>query len=226
MRLMKKFVALSCACILTINLFACGEKMSEEAESIQRKIDKALESEPTYEDLVEIQNGYNDLLMEEQETIQNYDQIQEKLKLTDLDIAAIYTANQLKGMLKNPSSLELLSAGVAIDDKDPKYYVKLVYTAANNVGGNIEDTFYWIVTKPSYDEAQERWGCRTEPDFLDAYETEALLNSLIGTDDHYFQDSAGSSYDHFIEESGELSPQKIMDNIDTPIYEVNYSVGA
>lgn len=222
----KQALTIVCACALALIFFACGEKMSEEAYAVQRKIDKALESEPTYEDLIEIREGYDDLLIEEQETIQNYDQIQEKLKVTDSEVAAIYAINVLKDRLKNPSSLEIISAGVTSHtDISSTWYVEINYTAANDVGGNLEDVFYWEVEVPVYNENTDRWSCGSDPDFAEMSEDEALLNYLWGIvggnqNTQSSQELARSNYEAGKDRVSVLSAQKLMDNIDLPIDEL------
>lgn len=218
MKLIKRIAVMSCACVLAMGLFACGPKMSEEARAVQRKIDKALESEPTYEDLVEIQNGYDDLLLKEQETIQNYDKIEEQLKVTASDVAIIYSANQFKPKLKNPSSLEIISASVTpVDSEDGGYYVKLDYTATNGFGAAVEDIVYWEVDQPVYDEAADQWSCKTDDDFAEWMETDELYEYFSGVEQNDCQEMTKSHYEFNLYGEITANVEKIKNNLNMSI---------
>lgn len=86
-------------------------KKSEYVKDLQHKIDKALESDPSYEELIEIRDDYDELLKSEQEQIKNYDKIEEMFTVSEEVVAGVFAANALKERLKNPSSLKILSAG-------------------------------------------------------------------------------------------------------------------
>lgn len=222
MKLIKHLVVTSCACVLAMGLFSCSLMMSEEARAVQRKIDKALESEPTYEDLVEIQNDYDDLLLKEQETIKNYDKIEEQLKVTASDVAIIYSANQFKPKLKNPSSLEIISASVTpVNSEDGGYYVKLDYTATNSFGAALEDIVYWQVEQPVYDESTDQWSCKTNDDFAEWMEIDEEYESLTGIESNDCQEMTQIHYEN--SEYGEIDAnvEKIKNNLDMSISDLN-----
>lgn len=178
---MKRITVWLLVLTISVGLCACGntERLPEEVVAVQRKIDKALDEEPTYEDLMDIRESYDDLLKEEQASILNYDKIQDMFTLSEKDVAAIYTVHQLKDRLKIPSSLELLSVEVASETETMA--VKVDYLAANDVGGMLEDTFYCLVDTPIYDAQSKQWSCKLE-DLYDTYCNLEIIDSLQGHD--------------------------------------------
>ena len=143
--LLLSLVVCLCACATNSNSSPGNnstktEDVPEAVSSLQHKIDKALESEPSYEDWIEIKEEYDDLLKAEQDMITGYDKVAAKFALDRETVACIATAQKLKGMLKNPSTLKI--TGVEVRKEKIKYIVKLDYSAENNVGGTVEDTYY------------------------------------------------------------------------------------
>lgn len=90
----------------------------------------------------------------------------------------------VRGMLKNPSTMEVLNEEIIESDDYFRYYIKLNYSAMNNLGGTVTDyayvlvrvnpkmdgTFYYTYNKISgikfsisQDDRME-WGWETEPD--------------------------------------------------------------
>ena len=75
-------------------------KKSEYVKDLQHKIDKALESDPSYEELIEIRDDYDELLKSEQEQIKNYDKIEEMFTVSEEVVAGVFerVAQGLVGM--------------------------------------------------------------------------------------------------------------------------------
>lgn len=198
-------------------------KKSEYVKDLQHKIDKALESDPSYEELIEIRDDYDELLKSEQEQIKNYDKIKEMFTVSEEVVAGVFAANALKERLKNPSSLKILSAGYSssYDEIDKEYgmedvmgaVVKLDYTATNDMGGEVEDTYYCWQYVPV--EEDGKWTCKYNDIFWSLLPGEAMGN-LAGSDEKsQAQKMAEEQYNDY--EIIELEPEQIMDNIDMDI---------
>ena len=136
-------------------------KIPENVKEVQHKIDKALESEPTYSDLVEIRTLYDDLLKAEQEMVTNYDQIKELMKIDSNVVSCVYAVKYLRKNLKNPSSLQLYSAQCC--SHEGKDVVKFKYSATNSYGGAITDDYYFVLTTPK--EKNGQWSCKMDETF-------------------------------------------------------------
>jgi len=227
---MKRLITLLLAFIVCGVFCACGgndnlseqtdrPEISEETRIVQRKIDKALESESTYSSLKEIRDLYNDLLIAEQEQITNYDKIESMFRLSDMEVAAIYAVNELKERLKNPYSLELISISVSSNDESAA--IKVVYSASNDFGGNIDDEFYCLVDTPIYNRDADTWSCKLEDMFETSYELE-IINSLLGSPQgpNTSQSYASKEYSQNEGDAVSVDVEKIMDNIDLSIEEI------
>lgn len=120
-----------------------NQDMPERVEELQHKIDKALESEPTYSQILDIKQEYNDLLLSEQSMINNYDKIL-AINSVDANVAcAVHTVDKLKKILKHPGSLEINSVQVSALDTTYLIVVKIDYAAENDLGGMMYDEYYW-----------------------------------------------------------------------------------
>ena len=216
--------------IFSISLSACGndienqsennaattQEISEEVRTLQRKIDKALEVEPSYEDLIEIRELYEDLLNAEQEQVTNYDNIEKMFTLSDGTVACIYAANILKDNLKNPSTLNVISASCVKDTTFETIYIKIDYAADNNVGGTVENEYYCMVDVPIEDE-NGNWSCKLDDLFESSYNLE-LINGMLGTSSGMSsQDTARQRYNSHSNDAIEVNAAQIMDNLDLPI---------
>ena len=99
-------------------------------------------------------------------------------------VAGVFPANALKERLKNPSSLKILSAGYSssYDEIDKEYgikdvmgaVVKLDYTATNDMGGEVEDTYYCWQFVPV--EEDGKWTCKYNDIFWSLLPGEAMGN--------------------------------------------------
>ena len=216
--------------------------LSEEARAVQRKIDKAMESELDYTELKEIQKMYNDLLNAEQETIKNYDKIEEQLTLSDVEACCVYTAEYIKPMLKFQSSFKIVKIETlreyskADSAYKQKIYVKMNFTADNSMGGSIEHTYYSVFNAPTYNDVSKEWDCEFESFFRQTLRDEqeiASIQSAIGSSYEsqleWGQDWGQQTYQRALEtkerlESGdddgtlaidheEINPNKIMENM-------------
>ena len=177
---MKRMIARVLSAVMILSLCACGNGVSEEARAVQHKIDKALESTPTYGELEEIRESYNDLLEEERATVKDYDKIEPLFELNATEVSAVYAVQQLKDRLKNPSSLKLLSVAISKPYENTSVPIKIDYTAENNIGGTVEDTYYCVVSLATYDKDNDTWSCGLESLFQSRYRLE-LVNSLLGS---------------------------------------------
>ena len=148
-----------CAVILCIMLSACASKEAELPEmvkAVQHKIDKALESEPTYADLLEIQDDYDELLKSEQELVKNYDRIEKMISEADASASSddslqysIAAVNMLKKYLKHPDTLDIrkLEYGERTNEGvNVVHFVHIEFAAENEVGGNRIDEAMYSVT--------------------------------------------------------------------------------
>ena len=90
----------------------------------------------------------------------------------------------LRGLLKNPNTMEVLSEKILDSDDYFRYYVMIEYTAQNSLGGYVTDTayvlvrvnpkmdgtFYYTYNKtlgikyPITESSRSEWGWDTEPD--------------------------------------------------------------
>ena len=177
----KRVAVVALGLLMAFSMVACAEKVPENVKEVQHKIDKALESEPSYKDLKEIQELYDDLLSAEQEKIENYDKIEQLLKPSETDVACAYAVLNLKYQLSNPSSLVVnsancsLSGGTMISTGNKEVYVKIEYSAENGYGAMIDDTFYCVEECPKY--VNGKWKCKLQDSYSRNYQLD-LLNTL------------------------------------------------
>lgn len=215
---MKRLSALFFAMVMCLSLCACGSNVSEEVRALQEKIDEALEGEPAYENLVEIRELYENLSAEEQEQVKNYDKFELLFQLNSTEVAGLFSINQLKGMLFDPSSFELLSIGAVASDT--KVATKIDYKAEAVTGGIVEYTYYFVVDVPTYDEASGEWSCGLDEEFVNRYDTE-VSNLFAGIDT---AEADTSQYYAEAEYNGvepvTLDVAKLNDNADLYIAEI------
>lgn len=212
---MKKISILVLALIISLLLCSCGgasqgneeTQKSEAVITLQHKIDKALESEPSYDDLMEIKNLYDDLLNDEQAQITNYDKIESMFSLSEETVGCIYATNKLMSQLKNPNSLNLISASCYSGSNS--MYIKIEYSADNNLGGTVEDEYYCMVDIPT--ESNGIWTCELEEQFQIKYTLDLFNGS------NKAQTLARENYDKIANSAIEVSTNQIMDNIDLEI---------
>lgn len=208
---MKKLITLFLAFAMCLSLCACGKGVSDEVKAVQRKIDKALEGEPSYESLVEIRDLYENLPLEEQEQIKNYDKLEPLFQLNSEEVAAIFSINQIKSGLKNPSSMELLSVSSVVNTTN--IAVKIDYTATNSAGGTTEKTTYYVVSIPTYDEALDEWSCGLDEAFESQRNLEAI-DYLLGRDIYTNSSQEYAERAYSGKESTSLETAKLIDNAD------------
>lgn len=215
---MKRLASLLLVLVMCLSLCACGSRVSEEVRALQEKIDKALEGETAYASLLEIQELYGNLSAEEQEQVENYDKLEALLKLNSIEVAGIFSINQLKGMLFDPSSFELLSISGAANDS--KAAIKIDYKASAVTGETVEGTYYFLVDAPTYDETSGEWSCGLDEEFVNRYNAE-VTNLFAGVDT---AESDTSQYYAEAEYKGgepvTLDTAKLMDNADLYIVEI------
>lgn len=178
----KRVAVVALSVLMAFSMVACTGKVSEDVpenvKEVQHKIDKALESEPSYKDLKEIQELYDDLLNAEQEKVENYDKIEQLLKPSETDVACAYAVLNLKYQLSNPSSLAVNSAKCSLSSGtagNKEVYVKIEYSAANGYGAMIDDTFYCVEECPKY--VNGKWKCKLQDSYSRNYQLD-LLNTL------------------------------------------------
>lgn len=190
---------------------------------LQHKIDKALESEPSYRDLKEIKDAYEDLLRSEQDQIQSYHKIEKLLALSPKEVACIYTVNQLKDRLKNPLSLTLISANIVRDTKGDKstIAVKIDYTASNSLGGESKSSYYCLLYTPQYDRDSQQWHCEMEEICAGQYLLEGLGESSSPSWAATVYETNGTIYKTATPVSVDV--EKIMDNLELDITESIWS---
>jgi len=165
----KKWIIGLIFAVLLVTMMACGssaqepipeektESLSEYVIAVQRKVDKALESNPTYSDLKKVKEAYDELLSSEQAQIKNYDKIEEMLELTDVEIAVIYGIQELKKYLVIPSSLDVKDILVVAFGSN--YLVEMDFTSENKAGGSVENLYYVWMENAVKDESTGRWSC-------------------------------------------------------------------
>lgn len=179
---------LLCLCMV-LSLVACGGSSSKTVEvpdyvkSLQHKIDKALESTPSYDKIAEIKREYNDLLKSEQAMIKNYDKINALNPMDIHTVASIVAVKKLKAYLKDPNSLTLLSVSSTLGNQGVGT-IKLTYTASNSYGGTVTEEWYYQFLLVKQDNG--KWECKvgftdntksSQNLAKDAYTREKSLNS-------------------------------------------------
>ena len=175
---MKKIVSIILlTSLVACSILGCGKKIPENVKEVQHKIDKALESEASYENVKEIQDLYNELLKEEQEMITDYEKIEEMYVIDENVAGSIFAAKTLKSLLKNPNSLELLSASCG--KAEGKMVIKLEYVATNGFGGASDDDFYCLIEMPK--EENGVWNCELEEAYSLVLDVD-MYSILLGTD--------------------------------------------
>ncbi len=110
------------------------DKINEEIDSI--------DDNTAFADVIDINNKYNELTANEKYFIKNYEIVESKAELSDLEKAAVGAVSGIRSCLKNKSSLVLYSVLVANGkDEDGKgyYYVYTKYSATNSFGGSKDD---------------------------------------------------------------------------------------
>ena len=103
-------------------------------------------SNSSFPSLLEIQEDIERLSSKERDLI-NQAKLDESLKLTDLEKAAVAACQTIKKCLKNESSFELLSAE-GIDDLNGTshfYLVLIEYSATNSFGGRTDETSFQTI---------------------------------------------------------------------------------
>ena len=124
-----------------------------------------------------------------------------KREFTEYEKAAVFAVKILQGNLKNPHSLEVYSIhGKNVEGED--YYFNIEYSATNNLGGTVEDNFYYCVSKNIF-----------SSDEKEVFNGKAILSESISLSD-YLEDRRG--------EEKEFDVQTIMDNLDvinTEVYD-------
>lgn len=177
----KRVAVVALSLLMAFSMVACAERVPENVKEVQHKIDKALESEPSYKDLKEIQELYDELLSAEQEKVERYDKIEQLLQPSETDVACAYAVLNLRYELSNPSSLVVnsatcsLSGGTVISTGNKEVYVKIEYSAANGFGAMIDDTFYCVEECPKF--VNGKWECKLQDSYLRNYQLD-LLNTL------------------------------------------------
>lgn len=124
-----------------------------------------------------------------------------KKEFTEYEKAAVFAVKILQEHLKNPHSLEVYSIhGKNMEGED--YYFKIEYSATNNLGGTVEDKFYYCVSKDIF-----------SSDEKEVFNGKAILSKSISLSD-YLEDRRG--------DEKEFDVQIIMDNLDiinTEVYD-------
>ncbi len=193
---MKK-IRLAIIFISILFLFGCqttggmsGDEVPELVKNIQHKIDKALESNPSYSDLIEIQNDYDELLIAEQEQVRDFDKIQTMIndyKRNASDSESYKYAEEAVGILqkrvKHQNTLDIKKISYSIYKSSYTYKVVYIeYFADNDLGGNVAGEAYYCIYEPG-DAFGEVWGGKnllTNSDKSDAGLAETTF-SLYGT---------------------------------------------
>lgn len=218
---MKKLFLMFLTLVMCVSLWGCGGSQEENAKTqepettqveipqevkdLQRKIDKALETEPAYDSLKEIKSLYDELLNAEQAMIVNYDKIEEMFVLDELEIMTIYAVNDLKSGLKNPNTLELFSAEITKDLFLDFYVVYIEYSAENSLGGKVENSYYSVV-ESAQDEKTGEWLCKLEA----VFDSQSVLNPTEAQ--KYAKKEYEGNKEYFA-----MDVDKIKDNLDYPI---------
>lgn len=214
----KKILSLVLVVMLAVSMIACS-RTPEEVEALQYRIDKAIETPQPYSELREIKSLYDALLMEHQEMIVNYEQIESMLELTPEEVVAVFIAQKLELKLANPNSLEIISIQVG-KYEEISYNVCIEYSAENSMGARNEGFYYSIVDLPTYDESTQTWTCK----YNDAFDSLERLDVLGGIlESEYQVDSQAAAKKIFEEKSTtvtDIEAEKIVDNINLKINEI------
>lgn len=212
----KKLLCLVLVVMLAVSMIACS-KTPEEVEALQYRIDKAIETPQPYSELREIKSLYDALLMEHQEMIVNYEQIENMLAITPEEVAAVFVVQKIQNRLVNPNSLEVISVQVG-QSASGYYNVCIEYSAENSMGGRKENSYYASVDVPTYDASSQTWSCKYEDIFF-SLESLDILGGILEMDNQV--DSQATAKDRFSSTSViNLETEKIVDNIDISIIEL------
>lgn len=217
----KKVLNIVLVYLLMCFITGCGsnkeaERVPENVSIVQHKIDKALESEPTYKDIVEIKDLYDDLLYSEQELVKGYDKIEEMLQISSKDVACIFAIQTLKGNLKAPNSLEISAVNYMTyknNNDEDRIGIQIEYSAQNSFGTNIADTYYCLETIPVYDEQSSTWLCDLDELFRAKSIYEEKYSGTVGSSS---QSCAKSEFET-AENVESMEIDKIIKNIDLKI---------
>ncbi|WP_022761970.1 hypothetical protein [Butyrivibrio sp. AD3002] len=165
----KKLSIFVVSVVLAIAFIGCGKtETSEMVKAVQHKIDKALESNPSYADLTEIVNDYDELLIAEQEQVKDFDKIEKKI--SDYQKAAsndesiqrsVRAIEMIKEQLKHPNSMEIRSIEYGEqtnDDINIAKHVHIEFAADNEVGGSaVGAAMYTYIYYPNGDNTNKEW---------------------------------------------------------------------
>lgn len=178
----KKCCLMLVSALIAFGLCACGG--NTETDSTEQKQQYIINGEEVSEE------EYQKYLAE-QETLQD-------TEITEAEKAAIYTIQQLQEVLKNPHSLEIYSINYkrSNEDNTGDYYIKVEYSAENNMGGRVEDTLYYKFDLNIFSEDSKK----------------ALNARLFGCEEVHFNDyDTGRRSDY---EEIEIDIDRVLNNID------------
>ncbi|MCQ2495740.1 MAG: hypothetical protein MJ131_04020 [Lachnospiraceae bacterium] len=188
-------------------------QVPENIKSLQHKIDKAMEVTPSYDEIIEIEKLYNDLLKSEQEKIKDYDKILNMKKLDENDVECIFTVKRLKSSLteKKGKTLDILSVYYYPDRSSTT--VKVDYSIQDDYGRTEKDSYYYMVKATEED---GNWSCEEDP-FFELDRLKDMKAILSGGDTNSAQDYAKETFERHREEVKTASIVQIMENIDIKI---------
>lgn len=136
--------------------------------------------------------------------------------LSEEVVGCVYVANKLKDQLKNPNSLNIISAN-CINDKT-SMYIEMVYSASNSLGGTVENKYYCIIDIPT--ENNGKWSCKLDDLFASYYRLE-LVNGALGSKNAITsQEHAQKSYKRYSDKAIAVNANQIMDNLSLEITEI------
>lgn len=137
---------------------------------------------------------YNDYLSKQEEL---------NKELTEGEKVVVYTIQQLQDALKNPHSLEIYSIHYKRQSSDNTgdYYIKVEYSANNDLGGTVENTLYYKFDIDVFSDDSEK----------------ALRAKMFGCKEVAFNEyDTGRRADY---EETEINIDRILNNIDMVIIE-------
>lgn len=188
---MKRKVLIAVVGSMSILLAACGNNRTKETSSNNSE---NVENHYFVDGKELTEDEYNQYLSEQEEL---------NKELTEGEKIVVYTIQQLQDALKNPHSLEIYSIHYKrqYSDNTGDYYIKIEYSANNDLGGKVEDTLYYKFDIDVFSDDSEK----------------ALRAKMFGCEEVAFDEYDTGRRSNYKET--EIDIDRILNNIDITIIE-------